>query len=68
MWMHKFDYQTLPLIRGPWPVRKLMALLMHGVWAIGQHQHIAPLLGKYWKPEGEKAGYFVVANRAVRST
>ena len=61
MWTLKFNYQTARLIRGPWPVRKLIALFMRGVWAIDQR--IAPLLDKYWKSEGETAGYFVVAKK-----
>ena len=61
MWTLKFNYQTARLIRGPWPLRKLIALFMRGVWAIDQR--IAPLLDKYWKSEGETAGYFVVAKK-----
>lgn len=61
MWTLKFNYQTTRLIRGPWPVRKLISLLMRGVWAIDQR--IAPLLDRYWKSEGETAGYFVVAKK-----
>ena len=61
MWTLKFNYQTTRLIRGPWPVRKLVALMLHGVWAL--NQRVAPLLDRYWKSEGETAGYFVVARK-----
>ena len=61
MWTLKFNYQSNRLIRGPWLVRKLMTLLLRGVWAI--NQRIAPLLDKHWKSEGETAGYFVVAHK-----
>lgn len=61
MWTLKFNYQTTRLIRGPWPVRKLMALLLHGVWAI--NQRVAPMIDKHWKSEGETAGYFVIAHK-----
>lgn len=62
MWTLKFNYQTTRLVRGPWPIRKVMALLMRGIWAIDQR--VAPWLDKYWKGEGETAGYFVVARKA----
>lgn len=62
MWTLKFNYQTTRLVRGPWPVRKVMALLMRGIWAIDQR--VALWLDKYWKGEGETAGYFVVARKA----
>ncbi len=62
MWTLKFNYQTTRLVRGPWPVRKAMALLLRGVWAL--NQRVAPLLDRYWKAEGETAGYFVVARKA----
>lgn len=62
MWTLKFNYQSTRLVRGPWPVRKAIALLMRGVWAL--NQRVAPLLDRYWKAEGETAGYFVVAHKA----
>lgn len=62
MWTLKFNYQTTRLIRGPWPIRKAMALLMRGIWALDQR--IAPWLDKHWKCEAETAGYFVVARKA----
>lgn len=61
MWTLKFNYQTTRLIRGPWPVRKLMAFLLRGMWAIDQR--VAPLIDNHWKSEGETAGYFVVAHK-----
>lgn len=61
MWTLKLNYQTTRLIRGPWLIRKLMALLLRGIWALDQR--IAPLLDKYWKSEGETAGYFVLARK-----
>lgn len=62
MWTLKLNYQTTRLVRGPWPIRKAMALLMRGIWAIDQR--VAPWLDKFWKGEGETAGYFVVARKA----
>lgn len=62
MWVLKLNYQTTRLVRGPWPIRKALELLMRGVWAV--NQRVAPLLDRYWKAEGETAGYFVVAKKA----
>ncbi len=62
MWTLKLNYQTLRLIRGPWPLRKTMTLLMWGIWAIDQH--IAQWLDRYWKCEAETAGYFVIAMKS----
>jgi SAM-dependent methyltransferase len=61
MWTLKFNYQSTRLVRGPWPIRKAMALLLCGIWAIDQR--IAPWLDKHWKGEAETAGYFVVAKK-----
>ena len=61
MWTLKFNYQSTRLIRGPWPIRKAIGLLLRGVWAIDQR--IAPWLDKHWKGEAETAGYFVVAKK-----
>lgn len=63
MWILKFNYQTTRLIRGPWPVRKLIAMLLRIVWWV--NQRMAPLLDKYWQSEGETAGYFVVARKTA---
>lgn len=62
MWALKFNYQSVRLIRGPWPIRKIIALLLRGIWEMDQR--IAPWLDKYWKCQGETAGYFVVAKKA----
>lgn len=61
MWILKFNYQTARLICGPWPLRKLIGLLMRFVWAIDQR--IAPLLDRCWKCEAETGGYFVVGKK-----
>jgi SAM-dependent methyltransferase len=61
MWSLKFNYQTTRLVRGPWPIRKSMELLLRGIWATDQR--IAPWLDKRWKCEAETAGYFVVAKK-----
>jgi len=61
MWTLKFNYQSTRLIRGPWPIRKLIAFIMHGIWAVDQR--IAPWLDKYWKCADETAGYFVLAKK-----
>ena len=61
MWTLKFNYQSARLVRGPWPVRKTIELFLRAIWAIDQR--VSPLLDKYWKAEGETAGYFVVAKK-----
>lgn len=61
MWTLKFNYQSTRFIRGPWPVRKLMAVLLRAIWELDQR--IAPWLDKHWQCEGETAGYFVVAKK-----
>lgn len=62
MWTLKFNYQTTRLIRGPWPIRMTMAVLLRGLWALDQR--IAPWLDKHWKCEAETAGYIVMAKKA----
>lgn len=61
MWTLKFNYQTVRLIRGPWPVRKVMSSLLRVIWAIDQR--VAPWLDRHWKCEAETAGYFVTARK-----
>lgn len=61
MWILKFNYQSTRLIRGPWPVRKFMAVLMRLIWTVDQR--IAPWLDRHWQCEQETAGYFVVAKK-----
>jgi ubiquinone/menaquinone biosynthesis C-methylase UbiE len=61
MWTLKFNYQSARLIRGPWPVRKLMVMLIRIVWAIDQR--VAPWLDKHWTCEEETAGYFITARK-----
>lgn len=61
MWTLKFNYQTVRLIRGPWPVRKIMSSLLRALWAIDQR--VAPWLDRRWKCEAETAGYFVTARK-----
>lgn len=61
MWTLKFNYQSSRLVRGPWPVKKLVALLLRGLWTI--NQRVAPALDKHWPSEGETAGYFVLARK-----
>lgn len=58
-WILKFNYQSVRLITGPWPLRKLVAIFMHAIWAIDQR--LAPWLDKHWPCEEETVGYFVVA-------
>jgi SAM-dependent methyltransferase len=58
-WILKLNYQSARLIRGPWLMRNLIAILLHPIWAIDQR--IAPWLDKRWPCEEETAGYFVVA-------
>lgn len=47
MWVLKFNYQTVRFIRGPWPIREAVELLLRGIWAVDQR--IAPWLDKFWK-------------------
>jgi SAM-dependent methyltransferase len=61
MWVIKFNYQSKKLVRGPWLIRKAMGIIMRVIWEV--NQRVAPLLDKYWKSEGETAGYIV---RAVK--
>lgn len=61
MWILKFNYQSTKLIRGPWPLRKIISGLLRIVWAFDQR--IAPWLDKHWICEEETAGYFVVAKK-----
>lgn len=61
MWTLKFNYQTARLVRGRWPVRQLVGLIMGSVWAIDQP--LARWLDRHWKCEEETAGYFVVARK-----
>lgn len=63
MWTLKFNYQTRRLVRGPWPVRKALALFMLVIWSI--NQRMARWLDRYWKCETETAGYFVVASKKI---
>lgn len=62
MWTLKFNYQTARLVRGASLIRKVVGLILRGVWAIDQR--IAPWIDKHWKGESETAGYFVVAKKA----
>lgn len=62
MWTLKFNYQTNRLVRGPQIVRAIAGLGLRLVWAI--NQPVAKWLDKYWKCEGETAGYFAVAQKA----
>lgn len=59
----KLNYQSTRIIRGPWLVRNVIGLLMRGIWMADQL--VAPWLDKYWKCEGETAGYFVVAKKSA---
>lgn len=61
MWTLKFNYQSKRLIRGPWPLRKVINFLLRNIWTI--NQHIALWLDKYWKCESETMGYFVMAKK-----
>lgn len=63
MWTLKFNYQSTRIIRGSWLVRKVIGLLMRGIWMVDQL--VARWLDKYWKSEGETAGYFVVAKKSA---
>lgn len=61
-WILKFNYFTRRLIRGPFPVKVVLASLFIPAWYIGQK--IAPLLDnldKNW--EAETSGYYVTAKK-----
>lgn len=62
MWTLKFNYQTVRLVRGPWIVKKIVELPLRLIWAI--NQPFARWLDKYWRCDGETAGYYVVAKKA----
>lgn len=57
----KFNYQSTKLIHGPWPIRKIMSLLMHLIWTLDQR--VAPRLDKHWHCDEETAGYYVLAKK-----
>lgn len=62
MWILKFNYFTLRLIRGPYLMRFLLRLMLIPVWYIGQI--LAPWLDKLdrnWT--AETSGYFVTARK-----
>lgn len=59
MWLLKFNYQLLRLIRGPKTLRRLIRISLIPVW--WSTQSIAPLLDHIWPGENETAGYFVTA-------
>lgn len=61
MWTLKFNYQSIQFIRGRWPIRKLMFILMRALWAIDQR--MALWLDKHLPCEAETAGYYVVARK-----
>jgi len=61
MWVLKLNYQSLRLIRGPQVVRTLITALLRVGWEVDQR--LAVWLDKYWKSEGESAGYCVLARK-----
>jgi SAM-dependent methyltransferase len=61
MWLLKFNYQLLRLIRGPRPMRMLARALVIPIWWI--NQTVAPWLDKAWLEERETAGYFATARK-----
>lgn len=63
MWFLKLNYQSTKLIRGPYILRKIIALVLWIFWEIDQR--VAPLIDRLWSCEEETAGYFVVARKKV---
>jgi SAM-dependent methyltransferase len=61
MWILKFNYQTMRLVRGPRWARFLIKLPMTIIWGINQFG--ASWLDKTWNCTVEPAGYFVVATK-----
>lgn len=58
----KVNYFSLRFIRGPWPLRKTIAVLFSFWWYVGQR--IAPVLDKFdrnWSLEA--SGYFLTARK-----
>lgn len=62
MWTLKFNYQAKRLVRGPRIARFLANLFLRPVWAI--NQPVALFMDRFWKSEGETAGYFVIARKS----
>lgn len=61
MWILKFNYQTVRLIRGPKLVRRLLRAALIPWWWLSQT--IAPKLDRVWRDERETSGYFVTASK-----
>lgn len=62
MWFLKLNYFSLQFLRGPYPLRLLIAIILIPIWYLGQI--IAPLLDKFDKNwNAEAIGYFVTARK-----
>lgn len=61
VWTLKLNYQLKKLVRGPKIIKALAQLVLWPIWML--NQPIAALIDKFWKAEGETAGYFVVARK-----
>lgn len=61
MWVLKFNYQTLRLVRGPKFVRRAIRVLLIPMWWC--NQAVAPWLDRIWPEPNETAGYFVTARK-----
>jgi len=61
MWVLKFNYQTVRLLRGPRTWRRIVRAALIPVWFT--NQCFAKLLDRCWQAEEETAGYFVTASK-----
>jgi SAM-dependent methyltransferase len=59
MWILKLNYQQTRLVRGPKWARWLIRAVLIPFWWLGQT--LAPRLDRFWREDGETAGYFVTA-------
>lgn len=61
LWILKFNYQIVRLVRGPYIMRQLIRLFLIPFWFL--NQWIAIFLDKYWEEKNETAGYVVFAKK-----
>lgn len=62
MWFLKLNYQLRTLIRGPRMLRAFSQGILTPIWWLTQAT--ARILDRYWRGEGETAGYVAVARRS----
>lgn len=60
-WVLKLNYFTAGRVRGPWLIRKPLAVLARLLWIVDQP--IAKLLDRFSDSSEETCGYFVLAKK-----